>query len=151
MNKNSILIKLSESKMADFGKKAFADQSVPQKVFSALWAVESEVNNGGFSQYFLNGSCETASFVAEALDIIGASQTADICRRAIACAFPSGLPTTPEAISAAASDFSEELLEKLNTLDGEFFKYPHNLTDLLFAYVSKHPEDFGTLPTPDDA
>ena len=42
-------------------------------------------------------------------------------------------------------------MENLNALDGEFFKYPHNLTELLFAYVSKHPEDFGTLPRPDDA
>ncbi len=151
MNKNRILIELSESKMTDFGKKTVAAQSRPQKVFSALWAIESEVNNGGFSQYFLNSSCETAEFVAEALETIGAPRTADICRRAIACAFPAGLPSTPEAISAAASDFSEEIIEKLNALDGEFFKYPHNLTDLLFAYVSKHPEDFGTLPRPDDA
>jgi hypothetical protein len=35
-------------------------------------------------------------------------------------------------------------------LDNEFFAYPHNLTDLLFAYVSKHPEEFGTPPTADD-
>ncbi len=53
MNKNRILIELSESKMTDFGKKTVAAQSRPQKVFSALWAIESEVNNGGFSQYFL--------------------------------------------------------------------------------------------------
>jgi hypothetical protein len=151
MDKNCILIELSESKMADFGKKEFATQSIPQKVFSALWAVEGEVNNGGFSQYFLNSSCETAPFVAEALDIIGAPQTADICRRAIACAFPGGLPSTPDAIAAAASDLPEEVVEKLNAMDEEFFTYPHNLTNLLFAYVSKHPEDFGALPTPDDA
>ena len=87
MDRNCILIELSESKMTDFGKKAFAAQSLPQKVFSAvLWAVESEVNNGGFSQYFLNSSCETAPFVAEALDTIGAPRTADICRRAIVSA-----------------------------------------------------------------
>ena len=136
--------------MTDFGKKGFATQSTPQKVFSALWAVEGEVNNGGLSQYFLNGSCETAPFVAEALDIIGAPQTADICRRAIACAFPAGLPPTPEAIGAAASDLSEEVLTELSALDDEFFKYPHNLTNLLFVYVSKHPEDFGGVPRPDD-
>jgi hypothetical protein len=151
MDKNSILIDLSESKMTDFGKKEFAVQSIPQKVFSALWAVEGEVNNGGFSQYFLNSSCETAAFVAEALDIIGAPRTAEICRRAIACAFPAGLPSTLDAIVAAASNFSEGVVEKLDALDGEFFKYPHDLTNLLFTYVSEHPEDFGTLPRPDDA
>ena len=151
MNKNSILINLSESDNTKFGKEDFALQSIPQQVFSAIWAVESEVNNGGFEQYFLNSSNETAAFVGEALDVIGARRTAEICRRAIAVAFPAGLPATPEAISAAAAEFSEKILGRLQALDTEFFEYPHNLTDLLFAYVSKHPEEFGSLPDPDDA
>ena len=146
MDKNSILIDLSESKRTKFGKEDFGTQSVPQKVFSSVWAVESEVNNGGFSQYFLNDSAETASFVAEALDSIGAPRTAEICRRAIICAFPAGLPDTPEGISAAAADFPDEILEALGIVDSEFFTYPHNLTDLLFSYVSAHPEEFGELP-----
>lgn len=92
MNKNRILINLSESKKTSFGKVEFAEQSIPQKVFSTIWALESEVNNGGFSQYFLNSSSETASFVVEALEVIGAPKTASICNRAIATAFPNGLP-----------------------------------------------------------
>ena len=151
MDKNGILISLSESNLTKFGKEDFSEQSTAQKVFSSIWAVESEVNNGGFSQYFLNDSCETAAFVAEALDIIGAPRTADICRRAIAAAFPTGLPFDPESISAAAVEFSDETEDELNALDGEFYQYPHNLTELLFAYVAKHPEEFGTLPKPDDA
>jgi len=151
MDKNSVLISLSESDKTKFGKQDFVSQSTPQKVFSAIWAVESEVNNGGFSQYFLNSSCETAIFVAKALDTIGAPRTADICRRAIATAFPTGLPSTPESISEAAISFSDETLAQLGGLDNEFFEYPHNLTDLLFAYVSKYPEEFGELPRPDGA
>jgi Domain of unknown function (DUF4375) len=57
--KNHILINLSSSEKTSFGKEDFADQSLPQKVFSAIWAIESEVNNGGFSQYFLNSSEES--------------------------------------------------------------------------------------------
>ena len=151
MNKNSILIALSESPNTKFGKEDLVSQSFPQKVFSAIWAVESEVNNGGFSQYFSNSSAETASFVETALDSIGAPKTADICKRAIACAFPNGLPATEEDISSAAADFSDEVLEALEPLDQEFFAYPQDLTGLLFAYVSKHPEEFGPLPKPDAA
>lgn len=62
MDKNGILITLSQSDKTEFGKHNFAIQSTPQRVFSSIWAVESEVNNGGFSQYFLNSSCETAVF-----------------------------------------------------------------------------------------
>ena len=150
MNKNGILINLSESKNTKFGKEDFALQSLPQKVFSAIWAVESEVNNGGFSQYFLNSSAESAPFIVEALETVEAPKTADICKRAIAAAFPAGLPRTPESIRSVAADFSDEILENLEPLDQEFFAYPHNLTDLLFAYVSGHPEEFGKLPKSDD-
>ena len=149
MNKNSILIGLSESERTKFGKEDFGGQSLPQKVFSSVWAVESEVNNGGFSQYFLNSSAETAPFVVEALEAIGAPRTADICGRAIVCAFPTGLPPTPETISTAAAAFSDETLGELEALDAEFFAYPHDLADLLFVFVSKHPDEFGTLPQPD--
>jgi hypothetical protein len=151
LNKNEILIGLSESEKTKFGKQDFALQSLPQKVFSAIWAVESEVNNGGFSQYFSNDSAESASFVVQALETIGAPKTANICNRALLTAFRRGLPTSVEALRSTASDFSEEILAELEPLDQEFFAYPHNLTDLLFAYVSAHPEEFGTLPEPDDA
>ena len=151
MNKNTALIDLSESERTKFGKEDFSAQSFPQRVFSAIWAAESEINNGGFAQYFQNTSCETAPFVVEAFEAIGAPRTADICRRAIAAAFPDGLPSTPEAISSAAADFTDDITEQLEALDSEFFQYPHNLTDLLFTFVSKHPEEFGPLPEVDDA
>jgi hypothetical protein len=111
------LIRLSESKQTKFGKEEFGRQSMPQKVFSAIWAVESEVNNGGFSQYFLNSSAESASFVVEALETIGAPETAAICERAKAAAFPAGLPASKDAIRSAAGDFPDEVLEKLEERD----------------------------------
>lgn len=148
MTKNEILIDLSESERTKFGKEDFVLQSFPQRVFSSVWAVESGVNNGGFSQYFLNSSAETASFVAEALETIGAPKTADICRRAMDRAFPNGLPPTADAISSLAAEFSEDTLEELDALDARFFEYPHNLTELLYAYVSLHPEEFGVVAQP---
>jgi hypothetical protein len=148
MTKNEFLIGISESESTKFGKEDFALQSFPQKVFSSIWTVESEVNNGGFSQYFLNSSAETAAFVAHAMDTIGAAKAADICRRAVDRAFPDGLPATANEISSAAADFSDELLAQLDAIDREFLAYPDDLTDLLFAYVSRHPEEFGPVPNP---
>ncbi len=149
--KNHILILLSSSDKTSFGKEDFQGQSLPQKVFSAIWEVESEVNNGGFAQYFLNSSAESASFVVEALETLGAPKTANICERAIQSAFPTGLPHSVAAIRSAAASFSDEVLAALEPLNDDFFSYPHNLTDLLFAYVSQHPKEFGPLPKADDA
>jgi hypothetical protein len=92
---------------------------------------------------------KSASFLVTALETIGAPKTADICGRAIANAFPKGLPSAATDIQLAASDFSGQILTDLETLDQEFFSYPHDLTDLLFAYVSARPEEFGTISQPD--
>lgn len=148
--KNHILILLSESEKTSFGKQDFSRQSLPQKVLSSIWAVESEVNNGGFSQYFLNCTGDSTPFVVTALETVGAPKTADICKRAVETAFPNGLPRSEDATRAAAASFSDEVLAALEPLDQEFFSYPHNLTDLLFAYVSCHPQEFGALPKADD-
>ena len=148
--KNHILISLVDSDKTSIGKLDIASQNLSQQVFSAIWEVESEVNNGGFSQYFLNSSAESAPFIVEALERIGAPKTADICKRAIAVAFPDGLPPA-EKIRLAAAEFPDQVLHALEDLDQEFFSYPHNLTDLLFTFVSKYPDEFGTLPKPDDA
>jgi hypothetical protein len=146
MTKNEILIKLMKAPTTKFLKGDFALQSFPQKVFTSVWAIEAEVNNGGFSQYFFNTACETAAFVVEALDAIGAPKTADICRRAIRAGFPSGLPSTAEEISSAAAEFPEDTLKQLEALDREFFAYPHDLTALVYDYVVRHPEEFGVVP-----
>lgn len=127
----------------NFERRTLHSNQRHRKCFPRSGRSNQKVCNGGFSQYFLNSSCETASLVSEALETIGAPKAAVICRRAIAAAFPTGLPERREDISAAAADFSNEVVEALEPLTIEFFKCPDNLADLLFAYVSKHPEEFG--------
>lgn len=119
--KNHILIALSESPQTKFGEEEFESQSVSQK---ALWDVETEVNNGGVAQYFVNSSAESAYLVVDALRMIGVPKTADICKRAIAAVFPAGLPESEEAIRSAAADFSDDVLEKLEPLDQEILLLP---------------------------
>jgi len=151
MNKNKILIQLSESPNSNFGKEDFLAQSEPQKVFSAIWEAEGRVNMDGFQFWFLNGPDESIYFVVEAFKTIGAMNPADVSGRAIAAAFPNGLPTDLGEIPKAAEQFSEETVAALNSLDQEFMTCPENVTNLLFDFVSKHPEEFGTMPKPDDA
>ena len=132
MDKNGYLIDLSESDYTQFGRIDFSAQSQEQRVFSAIWALESQVNNGGFAQFFDNEGPDTVSFAPTALIAIGAVNCADIVSRAIAIALASS--RVPDAA------------EQLEGLESEFYGYPDNLTDLLYAYVSVRPTIFGKAP-----
>jgi hypothetical protein len=145
MDKNKFLIDLSESKRTDFGKVDFAEQSEEQKVFSTIWRLEDEVNNGGFTQYFENDGGETVGFAAAALKRIGANQCAGIVERAIHTVCGGAVPSDAHGWEMLIGGLSDEIKEILDGLDSEFFKYPDNLSELLFEFVREHPRVFGPV------
>src|SRR5947207_4752476 len=61
------------------------------EVVELIEALEGEVNNGGFHQYFYNSAGDRTAETIQALEIIGAFAMADIARRA-AQKFPYGMP-----------------------------------------------------------
>ena len=130
MDKNNYLIDLSESDRTDFGRVDFAAQSYEQQVFSAIWALESRVNNGGFVEFFDNEDPLIVSFAVSALRAVGANNCAEIVGRAVA------LASSREPGQAA---------EELDSLDSEFYEYPDNLTELLYQYVAANQATFGKL------
>lgn len=146
-DKNAFLIELSTCQRTDFGVRNFADQSEPQRVFTAIWELEGEVNNGGFHQYFLNSAGETANFVPQALRRIGARSAAEIAERALRVVSSEPLPEDQDARQAMLEGLNEEAIDRLEALDAEFYAYPDDLTELLFEFVRAHPQEFG--PTPD--
>jgi hypothetical protein len=145
MDKNAFLIELSESDRTDFGRVDFSDQSEDHQVFSAIWELESQVNNGGFAQYFQNADGHTANAAPSALRTIGALTCADIVGRALAVVAADGLPDDQSAREQLVEALDASALEKLEALDQEFLAYPDNLTDLLFEYVRLHPATFGPV------
>jgi hypothetical protein len=62
MDKNEFLIELSESERSMFLKAEFADQPRPQKVFSAIYHLEGQVNMSGFKAYFMHVEPEEIAF-----------------------------------------------------------------------------------------
>jgi len=145
MDKNSFLIGLSESERTDFGRVDFSDQSAPQRVFSAIWALESQVNNGGFVQYFGSWDGETANFAPTALRTIGADCCAGIVERALRAVSPGPLPESKDDRERLLESVGGAARARLEELDSEFFSYPDDLTELLFAYVAARPEVFGKI------
>jgi hypothetical protein len=142
IDKNRFLIELSANSRTQFGRVDYQAQTAVQKVFSAIWGLEAEVNNGGFQQYFYNTTGEAAGDVVAALNTIGANKTAKIVGNAIAL-FPGGTPPIDwETRSKRLTEASQEVLARWEQLDREFFDYPNNLTNLLYDFVKAHPQEF---------
>src|SRR5688572_2269132 len=53
-----------------------------QQAIYIIWALEAEVNNGGFNQFYVNPSGQYAHLVPAALKLIGANRFADLAMRA---------------------------------------------------------------------
>lgn len=147
MDKNEFLIRLSDSDRTQLHSVDFRGLSAEQQVFSAIWALESQVNSGGFEHYFTYDG-DTAEAALAALRRIGAHACADIVARALRTVSPRPLPDDQSARTRLLGELDDGALSALDDLDQEFFAYPDDLTELLFDFVRSHPEAFG--PVPDD-
>ncbi len=112
------------------------NQLATDEVVDLIDALEREVNNGGFHQYFYNSAGDRTADTIQALEIIGAFAMANIVKRA-AQKFPYGMPPRNRF------ERQEVLLERLETypnavafraLDEEFYEYSDNLAELITKY-----------------
>ena len=101
-------------------------------------ALEAEVNNGGFDQFFFNSAGNRTRETIDALSAIGAHHTASIVRRA-AGKFPGGVPPEDrfarqrlllERVSPDSDAFNEE--------DAAFFEHREDLEALVSTYAGPH-------------
>ena len=105
------------------------------EVVGLIDALEGEVNNGGFHQYFYNSAGDRTAETIQALEIIGAFAMADIVERA-AQKFPYGMPPKnrferQDVLLGAYPNAAE-----FRALDEEFYRYADNLVALIATYKS---------------
>jgi hypothetical protein len=136
---NRRLIKLSASPTSRFWRLDYDELSAPERVFLLILELESEVNNGGFHQYFYNSSGTLAPNVVDALKTIGAETTADIVQRAINAVVDTITSWSDDAGRQAS--LNRLLLETrriLEDLDQQYYACPEDLTPLLYNYIAEH-------------
>ena len=122
--------------------RSLAESRPAERVVWCVTELEREVNNGGFSLYFINSAGALASETVGALHRIGAHQAATLLTEAMA--------VSPSPGPAAAKEVREAQVEALlaparavwNRLDQLFFQYPDDLSALLRSFVAAHPLDF---------
>ena len=119
-----------------------AEMTEPQKLFNYNQELEREVNNGGFSQFFLNSSGDNAHETVLSLKAIGADKTADLLQKAID-QFPSKTVSKDRDKRTEIVEEIEETAEEVwNDLDQKFYEYEDDLNTLNIEYVRKHKEFF---------
>jgi hypothetical protein len=140
---NRRLIKLSESPSSRFWRVEYQDLSAPERVFLLIWELESEVNNGGFHQYFHNSSGAGAPHIVAALKAIGAQATAAIAQRALN-AVNSVINWSRDADrQASIKALPSATRQTLEDLDQEYYACREDLTPLLYKYVAEHRSEIG--------
>ncbi len=135
-----MIIELSYGISDKIHKKGFDSLSHPERVLHHIYWLESEVNNGGFDQFFSNSSGDYALDTPSALDEIGAHHTAKLVKRAIDL-FPGGSPSrNEEQRMGQLNSLDEAIRAKFEDLDSEFFEYRNPLAELQEKYMIANKE-----------
>ena len=125
-----------DQKSARLGEASLTEE---ERLILAVEALEREVNNGGYVQFFENLSREYAPIIVHSLEQIGCLNTASLTARAIAALGVSEL--TPDAINEALATPDSEREEALNDCDQEYYSQPEPIAQQLFAFIKANRRD----------
>ena len=103
-----------------------------ERTVLAVEALEREVNNGGYDQFFTNSS-QFVPTILDSLQRIGCKRTAMITQRAIQALGISDL--IAKTIDTAMASDDEQRLAKLNRCDEAYYKAAEPIAERLFAFI----------------
>jgi hypothetical protein len=114
--------------------------TIEERIVLAVEALEREVNNGGYHQFFANSSREFASSIIDALSRIGCPRTAELTQKAIDALRLQDL--SAEAIEAAIAVDDEERDEEFDRCDQLYYQAAENIEQQLFAFIRANKAAF---------
>jgi hypothetical protein len=119
-----------DQKASRLGNAALSED---ERIVLAVEALEREVNNGGYSQFFLNSSSEYAGIIVDSLRRVGCPVTAGITQKAI-----NALKLTSSSvdqIEAAMAAENEDWDEELGRCDDSYYNSGEDIAGRLFAFI----------------
>ena len=105
-----------------------------ERVVLAVEALEREVNNGGYRQFFLNSTNEYAPFVVDALNRAECTLVAELTREAIDSLGIPGEPTADKVEQAMEQDDADRD-GKLDLCDERYYDEAGDLAGPLLAFI----------------
>jgi hypothetical protein len=103
----------------------------------AIEALEREVNNGGYGQFFLNSSHEFVDVIVEALEAVRCPKVAALTRRAIEALGIEGTVTGEKAEAVVLRD-DAAVSKALAACDDGYYADAEPIADLLFAWIKEN-------------
>ena len=100
------------------------------------WMLDTLVNNGGFDLYYCSSAGDLALRTVDALERIGAPQTASLLASANA-AFPGGVPPTDPEQRQQVLDSVQDTV-RFSALEDEFHQDPERRLALLARFLRAH-------------
>jgi hypothetical protein len=104
-----------------------------ERIILAIEALEREVNNGGYGQFFVNSSREYAPIIVDALRRISCPKTADITQKALKIVQET--PMTEEELEDGTWEENEQRQDALGECDSLYFERPESIEASLFAFI----------------
>ena len=114
--------------------------SEPERDILAVEAMEREVNNGGYHQFFTNSSKQHAGVLPGALSRIGCPIAAQIAIDALAALKVEGAVSEAK-ITASLTQLGDRAAPVLGKLDERYFQNNEPIADRLFAYIQTRKAD----------
>ncbi len=131
---DSIVLAFEEAVQQKLARLGDASLSDAERVIQSIEALEREVNNGGYSQFFVNSSKEFSAIIVAALKTIGCPETAALTQDAINALGIEG-PISIEAVDRVMDKEDEEREEKLNDCDNRYYEAAGDLADPLLEFI----------------
>jgi hypothetical protein len=109
-----------------------------------IWTLETEVNNGGYNQFYFNSSGQFYKYLPDALKLVGANKFSDLMKRANNT-FEKENPKITQHQDGTLEGFSKSYEDNpLNSFDDEFFNLYkiENLQQIQVDFIRNHKAEF---------
>lgn len=128
---DSLVSAFEQGLQARAGDRALSKE---ERYVLAIEALEREVNNGGYRQFFMNSSNEFVDVIVEALQAIGCSETAAVAKQAIEVLGVEEPPTGPR-VEAVVLEGDDRIDQELGKCTDQYFQSGEPIASLLFAWI----------------
>lgn len=115
--------------------------AAPRRIVFTVYWFESEINNGGFDQWYLNSAGDTAADAADALRLLGIDSLAKLVERANTV-FPDQPPRDRATRLSQMDDISESDSDLWDALSTEFYELDIKCDSTLIHYILENESYF---------